>query len=333
MSRMTMQGIADMCGVSIKTVSRVLNNSVSVKQETRERILKVIQDEGYQVNLLARGLKQKKTNTIIVFIDKHKEKYWGIWHTQMLQFLFKEAKEKGYKIVVSPSSATGHLEDDTDGFHLLSNKMADGAIILDNADEDIRLNFLNKNKIPYVLVGQTEAKDVCWVDLDNFNTGVIGCEYLIDKGYKKIAFLLGQEQFHVNKLRADGFRQVANEQGLEHRIEFNADSMDAVYKTTLRLCDEESCDALFISGAERALGAYRALNELGLHIPKDVAILGIDNIALCQYMYPSMSTMDQQCDQFAKAIINQLYGMIEGECDCELHHILIENKIIEREST
>ena len=225
MSQLKMQDIADLCGVSIKTVSRVLNNSTSVKPETKERILKVIQEHGYQVNLLARGLKQKKTNTIIVFIDKHQEKYWGIWHTQLLQFLLREAKQKGYKIVVSPSSATGHLDDETDGFHLLSSKMADGAIILDNAQDDIRLEFLNKNKIPYVLVGQTEEEDVCWVDLDNYNTGVLGCEYLISRGYKKIAFLLGQEQFHVNKLRADGFATVAKKNPNEYGIEFNVDSI------------------------------------------------------------------------------------------------------------
>ncbi len=214
-----MQNIADICGVSIKTVSRVLNNSPKVKPETRERILKVIQEEGYQVNLLARGLKQMRTNTIIVFIDKHQEKYWGVWHSQMLQFLFREAKLKGYKIVVSPSSAIGHLDDETDGFHLLSSKMADGAIILDNSDEDIRLDFLNKNSIPYVLVGQSKDKDVCWVDLDNFNTGAQGCEYLIQKGYRKIAFLLGQEQFQVNKLRAEGFIEVAEKNGIDYKVE------------------------------------------------------------------------------------------------------------------
>ncbi len=333
MGQITMQGIADLCGVSIKTVSRVLNNSTRVKPETRERIMEVIQEQGYQVNLLARGLKKKKTNTIIVFIDKHQEKYWGIWHTQMLQFMLKEAKGKGYKIVISPSSATGHLEDETDGFHLLSSKMADGAIILDNAQEDIRLDFLNKNDIPYVLVGQTEDENVCWVDLDNYNTGVVGCEYLIEKGYKKIAFLIGQEQFHVNRLRADGFSKVAMDHNIHFAIEYNVDSMETAYKTTLKLQSKDPYDALFISGAERAIGAYRALNELGLNIPEQVAVLGIDNIPLCNYLYPTMSTMDQQCQHFAHVVIEKLFELINGDNNCREQHSLIENTIIEREST
>lgn len=333
MAQTTMTDIARICGVSIKTVSRVLNNSPKVKAETKEKVLKVVQEQGYQVNLLARGLKQKKTNTIIVFMDKHQEKYWGIWHTQMLQFLMREAKSKGFKIIVSPSSATGHLDDETDGFHLLSSKMADGAIILDNAKADIRIDFLNKNDIPYILVGQTDDPNVCWVDLDNYDTGVSGCEYLIGRGYKRIAFLLGQEQFHVNQLRAEGFTEVAKKNGIDYRVAYGIDSMEVAYEKTLELLKVEPYDALFISGAERAIGAYRALNELGLKIPEQVAVLGIDNISMCNYLYPSMSTMDQQCSEFAKAVINKLYNRINVTMNCSENHVLLANRIIEREST
>ena len=98
MKEITMKDIAKLCNVSIKTVSRVINNSNEVKPKTRERILKTMQEYNYQANLLARGLKNKKTNTVIVFIDKHKEKYWGLWHTKMLLCLFKEAKQKGLKL-------------------------------------------------------------------------------------------------------------------------------------------------------------------------------------------------------------------------------------------
>ncbi len=328
-----MKDIAELCGVSVKTVSRVLNNNQYVKPDTRERIMKVMQDQGYQVNLLARGLKQMKTNIIIVFIDKHEEKYWGIWHTQMLQYLFREAKQHGYKIIVSPSSATGHLEDETDGFHLLLNRMADGAIILDNAENDIRIDFLNRNNLPYVLVGQTEDVSVSWVDLDNYNTGVTGCSYLFKKGYKRIAFLLGQKQYHVNILRANGFKKIADEHGIEYTIEYNTDSMEAAYEKTIELQSSNPYDALFISGAERAIGAYRALSELGLRIPEDTAVLGIDNIPMCNFLYPAMSTMDQQCESFAKAIINMLYSSINRLNIKNKGHKLFSNKIIEREST
>lgn len=333
MRQITMKDIAEFCDVSTKTVSRVINNSSDVKPETRDRILKAMQECNYQANLLARGLKNKKTNTIIVFIDKHREKYWGQWHSKMLFHLFKEAKRKGFKIIVSPSSAKGHINDETDGFHLLASRMADGAIILDNAEDDIRLDFFNKQKVPYVLIGQTEDKESNWVDLDNHSVGTMGCQYLVDKGYKKIALMLGQDQFQVNQIRANGFIEVAKERGIDYRIDYNVDSIDAVYQKTLEVCGQNHCDALFISGSERAVGAYRALNELGLQIPQDVAIMGIDNIALCEYLYPSMTVIDQNCDILATNILDMLYDLINDTKSDRKRQLLVQNKIIEREST
>lgn len=333
MENITMKDIARMCNVSIKTVSRVINGSNEVKADTKEKIEKVMQEYGYQANLLARGLKNKKTNTIIVFIDNHKEKYWGMWHTQMLSNLFKEAKKEGFKIVVSPSSATGHLDDETDGFHLLASKMADGAILLDNSNHDKRFEFLHKRNIPYVLAGQVDNEDITWVDLDNFSIGKVGCEHLVEKGYKKVCLLLGQQQFHVNELRAKGFEEVAKQKNIEYRIFYDIDSMEAVHDILKQVRGEFEYDALYISGSERAVGAYRVLFEMKLKIPDDVAVLGIDNLTICNYLCPAMSVVDQHCDIFAKNIINKLGKLIRGEKISGENHSFIENTIIEREST
>lgn len=333
MKDITMKDIAKICNVSIKTVSRVVNGSSEVKAETKEKIEKVMQEHGYEANLLARGLKNKKTNTIIVFIDNHKQKYWGMWHTKMLSSLFKEAKKEGFKIVVTPSSATGHLDDETDGFHLLASKMADGAILLDNANHDIRFEFLHKRNIPYVLAGQVSNEEVTWVDLDNHSIGRVGCEYLIEKGYKKICLLLGQRQYHVNDLRARGFEEIAKEKNIEYKIFYDVDSMEAVHDTVNKVREDFEYDALYISGSERAVGAYRALNEMSLKIPEDVAVLGIDNLSICKHLYPAMSVVDQHCDIFAEKIINKLGKLIRGEDIMGENHVFIQNTIIEREST
>lgn len=328
-----MKDIAEMCNVSTKTVSRVINGSSEVKEETRAKIEQVMQEHGYQANLLARGLKNKKTNTIIVFIENHKERYWGMWHTKMLSNLFKEAKKKGFKIIVTPSSATGHLDDETDGFHLLASKMADGAVLLDNVNHDIRCDFLNKRKIPYVLLGQIDNDKVAYVDADNYNIGKLGCEYLADKGYKKICLLLGQKQYHVNDLRAAGFEEVAKQRNIEYRILYDVDCMETAHDTAMEVRKDFEYDALYVSGSERAVGVYRALNEMNLSIPADVAVLGIDNLSICSYLYPAMTVIDQHCDIFAESVINKLDKLIKGQEITEDDHALISNTIIEREST
>ncbi len=255
-----------------------------------------------------------------------------MWHTKMLSQLFKAAKKRKFKIVVTPSSATGHLDDETDGFHLLSSGMADGAILLDNANHDIRFDFLHMRKIPYVLVGQVDIEEATWVDLDNYGVGKIGCEHLVKKGYKKICFFLGQSQYHVNDLRAQGFEEVAKAKGIEYKVVYDVDSMESVYKTAKEVYEDFKYDALFISGSERAVGAYRAVYEMGLKIPEDVAVLGIDNLSICENLYPSMSVVDQHCDNLRKD--NKLLdGLINKEEDIQGKQLLTCNTIVEREST
>ena len=330
---MTIKDIATMCGVSAKTVSRVLNGSNQVKPETKEKILEKMREKGYRANILAQGLRNKKTNIIVVFVDKHKNKYWGMWHTKLMASLFVEAKQHGQKIIITPSSATGHIDDETDGFHLLANKMADGAILLDNTVNDIRLDFLNRQQIPYVLVGQTDDPAVSWVDADNYNIGKLGCKHLIQKGYRKICFLLGQRQFNVNSLRASGFAEVAKDNQIDYRIVYDADSMSVVHDMVISVRNEFEYDALFISGSERTVGAYRALNEMNLKIPDDVAVLGIDDLSICKYLYPSMSVIDQHCDVFGKGIIDKLAKIINGTCDAGEKTTFIPSTIVQREST
>ena len=256
-----------------------------------------------------------------------------MWHTQLMASLFVEAKKHGQKIIITPSSATGHIDDETDGFHLLANKMADGAILLDNTSDDIRLHFLNRQKIPYVLVGQVADPETTWVDADNFNIGKLGCKHLIERGYRKICFLLGQKQFNVNSLRAGGFAKVGKENNIDYRIVYNVDSMSAVHDTVVSVRKEFEYDALFISGSERAVGAYRALNEMNLRIPDDVAVLGIDDLSICKYLYPSMSVINQHCAVFAKGIIDKLAKIINGTCDLQEKTTFIPSTVVQREST
>ncbi|MEA1973993.1 MAG: LacI family DNA-binding transcriptional regulator, partial [Bacillota bacterium] len=171
MKNTTMKDIAKLAGVSIKTVSRVVNNNSEVKLETRDKVLNIIKEENYQVNILAKGLRDQNTRTIMIFIDKHRGGYWNAWHTEIMQKIMNYAKEIGYKIVISSSSAYGFIDDDTDGFLLLKHGLADGAVIFDNKKDDIRMEYLKKNKLPYVIIGKVLESNYNYVDLNNEKAG------------------------------------------------------------------------------------------------------------------------------------------------------------------
>jgi len=139
MKKATIVDIAKVCKVSTKTVSRVMNNSPNVSDKTKELVRNAMKEYGYQVNMLARGLKGSRTNIIVVFAERHNEEHLSIWHTIMLKYLFRYGKQKSMKIIVSPSSSERFEEDETDGFYLIANGIADGAILLENVVNDPRI--------------------------------------------------------------------------------------------------------------------------------------------------------------------------------------------------
>lgn len=334
MNKVTITDIAKKCGVSIKTVSRVVNQSPDVSEATREKVLATMKEEGYQVNLLARGLKGSRTNIIIVFTDRHQEEHLSIWHNIMLKYLFQYAKDNGLKIVMSPSNSEKYLEDETDGFYLLSSGIADGAILLENVNKDARVEYLEKEKIPYVVFGEPEDSKIHSVSLDNYDVGLKGGNYLVDKGYKNIAFLLGEDKFLSTQLREKGFKDAITNHNIQHHICTGVDTIEKAYQKAHSIMKDTSVDAFFVSGDERAIGVYKAINEHKLRIPKDVAVLGIDNIPLGNYLYPPLSSVQQNFNQLAYECIHKLVLLINNQLSDDIpNKVIIPASIIEREST
>lgn len=334
MSKTTIFDIAKDCGVSIKTVSRVLNNSSSVSDATKEKIYASMKRLDYQVNMLARGLKGSRTNIIVIFVDRHHEAHLSAWHNIMLKYLFTYAKERSLKAVMSPSNSQEYLEDETDGFYLLASGIADGAILLENVHHDLRVEYFNKMNIPYVVFGEPEDQSIPAVSLDNYDVGFKGGSYLLNKNYRDIVFLIGEKRFLSNQLRGKGFQDAVAHKDVHYTVLYGIDTIEKAYKTSENLLRTEKIDAFFVSGDERAIGVYRAVYEKGLKIPRDVAVLGVDNIPIGRYYYPPISTLDQNFERMAKALIDKLYLLMNHEA---LAKDLLREKqlsvVVEREST
>jgi DNA-binding LacI/PurR family transcriptional regulator len=334
MKNVTITDIAKKCGVSIKTVSRVVNGSPEVSSETREKVLAAMKELGYQVNLLARGLKGSRTNIITVFIDRHQEEHLSMWHNIMLKYLFSFAKEKLLKIVISPSNSEGYLEDETDGFYLLSSGIADGAILLETVHNDKRVEYLKKENIPYVIFGEPDDNSSYAVSLDNYDVGYKGGMYLIEKKYKKIIFFVGEEKFLSTQLRIRGFEEAVRKSDVHYEIYSGVDTPEKAYKKASSILDNGSADVFFISGDERAVGVYKAIYERKLRIPEDIAVLGVDNMPIGKYLYPPISTVEQDFKRLAYECINKLVLLLENEVtDDTPKKVLIPASVIERSST
>lgn len=334
MKKATIVDVANACGVSMKTVSRVLNGSPNVSEKTREKVYAAMQGTGYQVNILAKGLKGNRTNIIVVFADRHNEEHLSAWHNIMLKYLFAYAKTKKIKVVLSPSNSEKFEADETDGFYLIASGIADGAILLENVNNDPRIEYFEKNKIPYVIFGEGDRANLPSVSLDNYDVGYNGGKYLLSKGYSRIALFIGERRFRSTQLRIEGFERVMNNLGGQYEIFTGVDTVKKAYRTSLEVLERCDIQAFFVSGDERALGVYRGIYEKGYTIPKDYAVLGIDNISSGEFYYPPISTVGQDFKAMAECCLDYLVDQIEKGVDAvEMKKTSFLSQIIERQST
>lgn len=334
MKKATIIDVANACGVSPKTVSRVINQSPDVTEATKEKVYEAMRATGYQVNLLAKGLKGSRTNIIVVFADRQKEEHLAAWHTVMLKYLFSYGRSRKLKIIFSPSSAERFATDETDGFYLITSGLADGAILLENVNQDSRIAYFEKNQIPYVVFGEADTDDIPSVSMDNFDAGYNGARYLCEKGYDSIALLIGEKRFRSTQLRIAGFEQAMKNKGCSYKIYPEINTVARAFQKATEILNEKPVRAFFVSGDERALGVYRAIYEKGLRIPEDVAVLGLDNIPNGRFYYPPLSTVAQNFEEMAKRCINYLDELIEGGfANCEHRKISYPSELIVRSST
>lgn len=329
----TIVDIASMCGVSTKTVSRVVNNDENVSAATREKVLAAMKESGFQVNMFARGLKGSRTDIIMIFTDRHEEEHLSTWHTLMLKYLFRDAKENGMKVVMAPSNSMGCIDDSTDGFTLLANGMADGVILLENVQNDLRAKYFKEHNIPFVIFGEPDDQTVHAVSLDNYQVGYKGGEYLISCKYKDIALLTGEAKFLSTQNRIQGFEDAVKGKNGRFRCFSEINSIEKAYCKAKEIVNQDSVDAFFVSGDERAIGVYKAINEAGLRIPEDIAVLGVDNIPIGNYYYPRISTIKQDFEGMAGECINRLIKLIRNEEITGSRLIEFQPEVIEREST
>lgn len=331
-AKITIKDVAEASGVSIKTVSRVINGSSSVSEKTKSKVNETIKELGYQMNVLARGLRGNKTNVIMVFTDRHEEEHLSSWHVVMLKYLFRYARKKDLKVIMSPSSSEKFASDETDGYYLLENGLADGVIMLEHMQNDKRCRFLKERNIPFVMFGETDD-DVCSVSLDNYHVGFKGGSYLINKGYRHIEFLVGESRFNANRGRSEGFSDATKNCNGIFNIRYGMNTVEKAYRMAQSILKSEKPDAFFVSGDERAVGVYRAISEAGYTIPEDIAVLGIDNIPLGNYLHPRISTIDQDFEAMARECVELLVKQINDEDIGKRKKIIFLPSLVEREST
>ena len=290
---MTIKDVARHANVSITTVSRVLNQTEhAVNSETRERVLKAIEELGFYPNAMARGLHLNKTKTIGLIIQDITNPYYP----SIVRGVEDAAQELGYTVILA--NAYRSRERTTKYLNVLREKRVDGIIFtgggaVKDAAED---KFFDRNQIATVVIGKSCNAKLPSVQVNNIQASREACEYLITLGHQKIVTITGPEDSTTVIDRLEGYKQALKAHGLEPRDEwifqgnFEFESGYNAVNRILEVYDNQKT-AIFVQNDMMAIGVMKALQENNLRIPEDIAVLGFDNIPLASFVTPMLSTV------------------------------------------
>jgi LacI family transcriptional regulator len=309
----TLRDVAGLAGVSIKTVSRVVNHQGEIKETTRQRVQHAIDQLGYRPNILARSLIHQHTNTLAVVA-------WGLDYygpSRTVVGIEKQANELGYSLFLSLVSHPDNGEYERILDNLIARRV-DGIIWavpeVGNNRTWIQPSHLEQ-LLPIVFLSMETRPGLNVVKVDNRFGAIQATRHLIEHGRRRIGIITGPMAWWEARERFEGWREALEEAGLEPApsLVYQSDDWSAVNgEQGMRalLSREPDLDAVFACNDQIALGALGTVYALGQGVPKDIAMVGFDNIPESAFFWPPLTTVFQQLVDVGCVAVNQLHQMI-----------------------
>lgn len=325
----SIKDVAKISGVSVATVSRVLNKSGYVSEETKKRVLEAIEKTGYKPNAIARSLKVKNTRTIGIMIPDISSHFFP----EVVRGIEDIANLYNYNIILCNTD----LDRDKEERYLdvLAEKQTDGIIFMSNTITDTLAEKIKKTGIDVVLIS-TDYKDMPSVTINNMKASEDAVKYIIKKGYKKIAFIGGpMDDPNAGLPRFNGFVKALTEGGLSLNRQYICEGdyrFTSGYKGAKKLLNlPDRPDAIFAASDEMALGVIRAALEMKIRVPEDLGVVGFDDINISEMAFPSLTTIAQPLYDMG-AIGMRLLTKILNKEKIDSYKMILEHRLIVRES-
>jgi len=319
-SKITINDIARMAGVSKATVSMVFNNKdQNISRETREKILKIAKELNYIPNSIAKSLITNRTYSIGIILPDITNPFFS----EIARAIEDEANLMGYNIILC--NTDNDVKKEEQYVKILISKLVDGVIFIASGHSTKALKLIKENNKPFVLVDRhiKSYKNHYGVYCKNAEGVIKGIQYLCSIGRKKIVFVNGPENLDVSLQRLEGYKKIMTEYGIfSNKYIFSGDfSLEGGKSITEKILNTiKDFDAIFYSNDIMAIGGMKILLKKGYKIPEDVNIIGFDNIKITQFIEPELTTIAQPIYEMGREACRLLVRVVNRE--------EIDNKII-----
>lgn len=323
-----MKEIAKLAEVSIATVSKVINGKdQSISNSTRERILKIVEEENYIPNQIAKGLKVNKTNTIGLVVPD----VMNLFFSELAKGVEDAADKLGYSLILC--NTNNDLKKEKNYLKMLKGKMIDGVIM--SAVENTSSSIDNYN-LPIVLIDRdiNTKEKVGRIKIDNEKGVFDSTSHLIEKKCENIAFISSKATNSIAVDRQRGYIRALNENNIDvidEIIYLDNFSVDTGYQGVNQILKEKSIDGIVCGNDLIAIGAIKAIKEKNLKIPEEIKIIGFDDIFISSYMEPPLSTIRQPIYKIGEESVKLLIKLIEKKNTDYIK--ILDYELIERQST
>ncbi len=331
----TISDIAKKAGVSLATVSRVLNDSGYVKEETRERILEVIKELNYTPSAIARSLSKSKTNTLGVLVPDITNPFFG----EVIKGISQIADESNLNIILCDTD--DNKDKELKSLKMLTEQRIQGIIIMPTSVEDDfnseYLKTLENMGIPIVLVdGHVKYSSFSGVFVDNIKGSYDAVETLIKEGHEKIAIITGRMNSKPAKDRFIGYKKalMMNNIEMEDKYVFYGDyRQESGYKYTKEILEmEDRPSAIFVSNNMMTLGCLKAIFEGNFKIPEDISIISFDRIDILDTLGLNVSYVNGPSVELGKIGMKMLIESLDENELKEVKNITLIPELVLRGS-
>lgn len=324
--RVKMADVARAAGVSVATVSKVVNGRYGISRATFDKVLTAVNDLGYETSLGARSLRSHKTNVLGVLVAEFEP-----FSTELLKGVSEAIGHTDYELLAYSGGHRGMTVGwERRSLVRLAGSLIDGAIIVTPTVVDAG------SGIPVVAVDpHTGPLGIPSVDSDNLAGAVMATEYLLGLGHRRIALLGGRPDLESARLRERGFRDamkavgVPVDESLVCNGGYRPETAEGPARQLLSRADPPT--AVFATNDLSAIRTMEVAHELGLRVPDDLSVIGFDNVPESALSTPPLTTINQPLHDIGATALNLLVGMLENR-ELDVTHVRLPTSMVERAS-